>query len=80
MHQYGDWGKVGQDFFFLNPVYSNVIINNKHKGSVICFIWKYGQCHIQHAENEKTRLEHMQRERRKKKEPEESEYNPMWFK
>jgi hypothetical protein len=36
--------------------------------------------HIQHAENEKTRLEHMQRERRKKKEPGESEYNPMWFK
>lgn len=35
---------------------------------------------IQNAEKEKTRLEHMQRERRKKKEPEESEYNPMWFK
>lgn len=35
---------------------------------------------IHDAENEKTRLEHMQRERRKKAEAEGLEYNPMWFK
>lgn len=35
---------------------------------------------IQDAENAKTRLEHLQRERRKKRDAEGTEYNPMWFK
>ncbi|CAC5416268.1 OSBPL3_6_7 [Mytilus coruscus] len=35
---------------------------------------------IHDAENEKTRLEHMQRERRKKRETEGLDYSPMWFK